>query len=124
MRRLSILLLAGALAPVPAAADDFPTIETVREVVQCMADLGAQIEENLYVCACRHDVIASQMTFKEYEHVVTFERMRSMPGERGGVIRDVQRRDDLIKRAGEARKLALERCPPVRHIERDPPRSE
>ena len=34
-----------------AMADEYPTADTVRMVVACMAELGAQNEENLLTCS-------------------------------------------------------------------------
>lgn len=115
MHKLLLPIIMAAAAP--ASATGYPTADIVRTVVQCMADNGGISEETLYSCACRLDVIASMMTFDEYDHAVTFERLREMPGERGAVIRDVQEKEAIDKKLVAARKAAEEQCPLVRHIE-------
>ena len=98
-------------------AESFPTMDTVQMVVSCMADIGGQTEENLYVCACRHDVLTSEVTFEEYERANLYERYKDMPGDRGGTFRDAREAKELSKKLDEIRKRAEQQCPLVKHIE-------
>lgn len=97
--------------------NDYPTMDTVRFVVECMAELGAQNEENLYTCTCRHDVVAGMMSFERYERAVFFKRYSSMPGKRGGLVRDSTEAKQLVSELDEAFKVAEQKCPAVKHIE-------
>ena len=98
-------------------AHDYPTIETVRFVVNCMAELGAQNEQNLYTCTCRHDALVSKMTYEEYDGATVFERNRQMPGERGGFVRDNERGAKEFRKLEELLKEASTQCPVVKHLE-------
>ena len=114
--RWTIAVLA-ALSCGVAQAESYPTTETVTMVVNCMVELGGQSEENLYTCACRHDVIRAALTFHEYESGSLYERYKSMPGEKGAVFRDSRDGAAFAKKLGEARKSAAASCPTVKHIE-------
>ena len=103
-------------------AETFPTMDTVQMVVSCMADIGGQTEENLYVCACRHDVLTAGVTFEEYERANLYERYRDMPGERGGMFRDAREAKELSKKLDELRKMAEHECPLVKHIDAQIPK--
>ena len=104
------------LLPGWVSADEYPVIETVRFVVGCMADLGAQTDENLYTCACRLDVISEKMTFADYSDGVTFERNRDMAGKKGAFFKDNKRGEAFFEEVVMARKEAGERCIVVRRV--------
>ena len=46
---------------------DYPTIETVGYVLECMQENGGQTVENMYSCSCRFDKLAATMSFDDYE---------------------------------------------------------
>lgn len=119
--RKHTVILAGLLTVSPAAfADDYPTMESVRYVLDCMFELGGQTEENLYSCACRHDFIAANMPFETFEQATFFERYNQMPGKRGGLVRDNKEGPGLKKKLKEVKTEAAAHCPVVKHIEVDP----
>ena len=119
MRALSAFCL--LLLALPAAAEDYPTQDTVEMVIMCMFDLGAQNEQNLYTCVCRHDLIKSRLSFKDYENARLVERYRDMPGKKGQIFRDDKEGEKLLEVLEGARKDAAAQCPQVKHIEREPP---
>ncbi|MDD1781586.1 hypothetical protein LRP49_10315 [Enterovibrio sp. ZSDZ35] len=80
------ILLAGVLAA-PVSANDFPTVERVKFVQECMALKGGPNYVNMYGCSCVIDKIASEMTFDEYTYADAFVRLKNMRGERGGYFR-------------------------------------
>ncbi len=117
MRKIFVLLIGFSL-PAAAAAESYPTIETVRMVVTCMHDLGEQSEVTLYTCACRHDVIESEMSFFEYEQGNLYERHRGMTGKKGGIMRDAAgHAKELYGRLQKVREKAEKACPVTRHLE-------
>lgn len=120
MRVYSVVLLSFLALSGNSLADGFPTEETVRFVLNCMADLGAQTDENLYTCICRHDVIAKSMSYEEYVGAMTFERNKEMPGDRGGFVRDnkLAKKDD--EKLQKVRVEADAQCPVVKHVKRPP----
>lgn len=117
MKIHGIVLSAVLLLPAQAVvADDYNTIDTVRYVLECMADLGAQNEQNLYTCTCRHDVIARELPFAVYEEATFFERYSRMPGKRGGLVRDNKRAEKLTAELHAAKEKANKECLVVTHI--------
>lgn len=83
LRVLPILLLLSA----PVSANDFPTLERVKFVQECMSLKGGPTYVNMYGCSCVIDKIAGAMPFEEYVHADAFVRLRNMRGERGGYFR-------------------------------------
>lgn len=101
------------------SANDFPTVETVRFVVDCMVSNGGQNEENLYACTCRFDQISSEISFQEYEQVSVFLRNKAMPGEKGGVFRDLGRASkELRDKYEQVESKANNACPIARRVTR------
>ncbi len=99
------------------SANEYPTIETVRFVVDCMVKNGGQNEENLYACTCRYDVINAALTFAEFEQVSVYTRNKAMPGEKGGVIRDMKRATQQARdKYDQAEKEAARACPLVKRV--------
>lgn len=119
MLRAITIFLALAL-PSMATAAGFPTVETVRIVVSCMAQLGDQSEENLLTCACRQDVIEAEMTFEVFEQATLQERYNSMPGKRGGLFRDDKISREQLQQLKDARKKAHTACPAVKRVATPP----
>ena len=119
MFKATTIILALTL-PAVAAAAGFPTVETVRQVVSCMAQLGGQTEENLLTCACRQEVIENVMSFEVFEQASLQERYNRMPGKRGGLFRD----DDISRKQLEqlktVRKQANTMCPAVKRVATPP----
>ena len=116
MRKLSAVFFVFIFFPGLVSAANYPTLETVRYVVGCMADLGAQTDENLYTCACRLDVISEKMTFVDYDDGVTFERNQGMAGKKGQFFRDNKRGEGKFELVKAARKEANGRCISVKRV--------
>ena len=99
---LAALSLAGA-----AQADDYPTVDRVEYVVECMRANGGEYHF-LYKCSCVIDAIAKQMPYDEYVEASAVARYQGMGGERMGVFRDAEPAKDLAKKyrgvLGNARK--------------------
>lgn len=105
-----------------ASAEGYPTEETVRNVLDCMADLGGQNDQNMYTCVCRLDVIEREIpVFEEYDGARIYERFKPMPGEKGGFFRDNELGAELHKKLDAARKVADSECIVVKHIEAKKP---
>ncbi|MEQ8937653.1 MAG: hypothetical protein RLT30_03045 [Gammaproteobacteria bacterium] len=97
MKHLLAAITLLACTTTSAFADEYPSEQTVRYALECMAELGGQTDENLYTCLCRYDNIRAAMPFTEYEEAVTYERNKSMPGEKGGFFRDNERGENFYK---------------------------
>ncbi|NKB36775.1 MAG: hypothetical protein GKR93_06320 [Gammaproteobacteria bacterium] len=112
---LSALVIVSGIV----SANDYPTIETVRYVVNCMVDNGGQNEENLYACTCRFDAISKAVTFQQYEDVSVFVRNKAMPGEKGAVFRDLGNATKGVRAKYEAAvKTAEDNCPIAKRVTR------
>ena len=105
------------MVPFNLTAADFPTMETVRLVLNCMAENGGLSDENLYTCSCRHDKISSQMPFSEYEEGVTYERNKAMPGKKGDFFRDNKRGKGFYEILVDIRQSANAQCITVKKVE-------
>ncbi|MEZ8141459.1 hypothetical protein A1OO_22485 [Enterovibrio norvegicus FF-33] len=83
----SLFVLALLALSQPASANDFPTLERVKFVQECMALKGGPSYVNMYGCSCVIDKISEQLAFDDYVHADAFLRLRNMRGERGGYFR-------------------------------------
>ena len=117
MKNMFLTLAVFLLGTVSVQANEYPTDETVRYVLNCMVELGGQTDDNLYTCACRYDSIRTHMTFAEYEEGLTYERNKEMPGEKGAFFRDNERGEGFYEKLKESRKLADSSCLVVKHVE-------
>jgi len=124
MNKYLIVLATFLVLPLQVVADDYPTMESVRYVLDCMAELGGETEEHLYTCTCRHDHIAANMPFEKYEQATFFERYNKMPGKRGGLVRDNEEGPGLREQLKQVKIDAAANCPVVKHIESNVPDKE
>lgn len=120
MRAFPLILLSAALLlPVHAgAAGDFTTEATVRYVLECMDENGGITDENFYYCTCRHDALAQHIRFSDYEEGVTYERNMLMPGEKGAVLRNISRGQEMYDKLLKAREATGSQCTLVKKVTR------
>ena len=124
MKTLKMIFLTTILTlSASVLAHDFPTDETVRYVLGCMADNGGLSDENLYSCSCRLNTVGEAMTYAEYEEGITFERNKDMPGEKGGFFRSSELGEKMYHKLTDARKNAEANCPIVKHVVRTNPQN-
>jgi hypothetical protein len=116
MNKLVASMFIFLLGTMPVMANEYPTGETVKYALGCMAKLGGQTDENFYTCTCRYDAIRAAMTYSDYEEGYTFERNKKMPGEKGSSFRDNQRAEGFYKKLLEVRKRADSSCIVVKHV--------
>lgn len=109
MRCITLFLFAVFISG-QVSANDFPTFDRVDYVLACMKDHGGQSMDNMYACSCAVDKIAQYMSFDEYSEASVFERYKKMPGEKGGLFRESEHGDELIKRLATARQEADKSC--------------
>jgi hypothetical protein len=116
--RASLILLGLSLSTAVAAdPHPYPTIDTVTMVINCMDDIGGQSENTLYTCSCRHDVIATKLDYDTWEKASLYVRYKHMPGENGGVFRDMKEGRELEAVLNQAQQEAEKACPVVKHID-------
>ncbi len=116
MKKIFISFTLFLLTTGSALANEYSTQDTVRYILNCMAEFGGQTDENLYTCACRYDTIRTKMSFSDYEEGVTFERNMKMPGEKGSSFRDNERAKRFYKELLTVREAANSNCIVVKHV--------
>lgn len=107
--RRSILPLALAAAG-NAAANDFPTVDRVLYVQECMQAHSGPNFEMVNKCSCALDTLAKEVTFDDYVEMSTITKARSIGGERGGVIRDAPSLEPQIKRYRDLQRKSMQAC--------------
>lgn len=118
--RITLLIMGLSLSAGTAAAAEvhhYPTIDTVTMVINCMDNIGGQSENTLYTCSCRHDVIATQLDYATWEKASLYVRYKHMPGENGGVFRDMPEGQKLEAMLDKVQKKAEQSCPVVKHLD-------
>ncbi len=91
-------------------ANDFPTQARVEYVFECMQRHGGQNYDNLYHCSCMLDELAKRMSYQEYSEAMVFTKLRSTPGEAGGVFRDPPQAGKLREKLKKAEEAAQAVC--------------
>jgi hypothetical protein len=94
--RLCLAPLLAALCG-SALAHDYPTVDRVEYVLECLRNNGGEYEY-IYKCSCVIDEIARTMSYDDYVESATISRYQGMGGERAGVFRD----PEPLKEKGKA----------------------
>jgi hypothetical protein len=114
MKPRLVLSLAAVLSGT-AAAHDYPTVDRVEFVLECMRNNGGE-HHHLYKCACAIDAIAAELPYETYVDGATVARYQGMGGERAGVFRDPEGMKELARRYRDVQAAAFRQC----GIERKP----
>jgi len=111
---LLALLLGAALLPVAARAadrvNDFPTVDRVLYVQECMRAHPGPHYEMVNKCSCALDALAREVSFDDYVTMSTATNANSIGGERGNTIRDTEQLQAQIKRYREVQARAKSGC--------------
>jgi hypothetical protein len=118
--KLLRLLLACALPPfaacatspsAPAApANDYPTVDRVLYVQECMRSNPGPNYEMVNKCACALDRIAAEVRHEDYVTMRTVVNAISIGGERGGDLRDNETIKPQIARWRETQARVQKAC--------------
>jgi hypothetical protein len=111
--RLTLSALALSLATMcgVAAANDFPTIERVLFVENCVRDHpDRQRQEMLYKCSCAVDAIAAEIPYEQYVELSTAFDAGQVAGERGAAVRESNAGQDMSKGFKAVRAKAFSSC--------------
>jgi hypothetical protein len=113
IERRIILTVCGLLlmAAPAAAANDYPTAETVDYVIGCMAANG-NTREALHKCSCSIDFIAKRVPFSQYEKAETALGLQAGGGLGGrvGLFRDPPEIKQAIEQLRQAQAEADLQC--------------
>jgi hypothetical protein len=81
-------LLCCLMASSFAKANDFPTVDRVLYVQECVRTNPGPHYEMINKCSCALDRLASEVKFADYVTMNTVVNAVSIGGERGGQLRD------------------------------------
>lgn len=101
----TLLMAAGG-----ARANDFPTVDRVLYVQECMRAHPGSRFEMTNKCSCALDALAKEVTYDEYVTLSTISKAMSIGGERGGAIRDAPSLEPQAKRYRELQAKAESGC--------------
>ena len=106
----SFTLCALLMASAAACANDFPTVDRVLYVQECMrAHPGPQFEM-ANKCSCALDALALDVKYDDYVTLSTVSKAITIGGERGGVMRDSPSLEAQAKRYRELQTKAEKGC--------------
>jgi len=94
-----------------AAANDFPTVERVLFVENCVREHADRPRnEMLYKCSCVVDAIAEEASYEDFVEMSTANDAGQIAGERGTQVRESAEGRSLTKRYRELRAKAAKGC--------------
>jgi hypothetical protein len=108
--RSLLTLCALLVTSATARANDFPTVDRVLYVQECMrAHPGLQFEMT-NKCSCALDALARDVNYDDYVTMSTISKAISIGGQRGGVMRDTPSLEPQVKRYRELQTKAEQGC--------------
>jgi hypothetical protein len=108
--RLTLATLALSAACVPARANDFPTVDRVLYVQECMRDNPGPNFEMVNKCSCALDALAREVKYEQYVEMSTIAKAMSIGGERGNDLRDNETLKAPLKRYRELQAKVQKGC--------------
>jgi len=106
-----ILCTGGLLATAQSAlANDFPTVERVLYVQECVRAHPGQNFEMVNKCSCALDKLALKVKYDDYVTMTTIVKAISIGGERGGDLRDNETIKPQIKRYRDLQSEVQKSC--------------
>ncbi len=108
----SRLLFCAALAAAcgNALANDFPTVDRVLYVQECMRANPGPNFEMVNKCSCALDNLAREVSYDDYVNMSTIVNAVTIGGERGGELRDNEVIKPQIKRFRELQAKVQKSC--------------
>ena len=106
-------LILGAgfmIRPLPALANDFPTLARVQYVEECQREHPGPGYEMRSKCSCALDHIAARVSHDEFETLKTANDAMSIGGERGGALRENPGIRPMIARLRQLQSQAAKAC--------------
>jgi hypothetical protein len=105
---LAACVLAGTSAG--ALAYDYPTVDRVLFVDECLRDNPGPHWEMVQKCSCMVDTLARQLSYDDYVSMSTATKANSIGGERGSYIRDVESLQKQIRQFRDMKAQARKAC--------------
>lgn len=94
----------------PALANDFPTVDRVMYVQECMRNNPGPNFEMVNKCSCALDALAREIKFDDYIEMATIANAISIGGERGSELRDNETVKPALKRYRELQSKVQKGC--------------
>jgi hypothetical protein len=104
--RIAALLVACG----PAFANDFPTVDRVLYVQECIKANPGSNFEMVNKCSCALDNLAREVSYDDYVNMTTIVNAVSIGGERGGELRDNESIKPQIKRYRDLQAKVQKSC--------------
>jgi len=101
---------AAPAAAAKAPVNDFPTVDRVLYVQECMREHPGPGFEMVNKCSCTLDKLAASVKYEDYVTMSTIVKAMTIGGERGGAIRDVPSYKPEVKRYRELVSKAETSC--------------
>lgn len=101
------LLLAASTA---VHANDFPTVDRVLYVHECMLAHPGPPFEMTNKCSCALDRLAAEVSYDDYVSMSTISKAMSIGGERGNSIRDAPSLEPQLKQYRSLQAKAEKAC--------------
>lgn len=93
-----------------ASANDFPTIERVLYVQECMRENPGQYYETVSKCSCALDALAAEVSYDDYAGMHTAALAITIGGERGSYIRSNDSQRAEIRRFRDLQARVYKGC--------------
>jgi hypothetical protein len=110
IRAAALLSSTLAAAGLAQAAFDYPTIERVRYVQECMAEHPGTHYEMTSKCVCAVDALMQQLSLDDFVNLSTAAKATTIGGERGGTIRDSEQMQGDARRWRDLQRKAKSGC--------------
>lgn len=109
LARAALAALLSCLS-VGALAHDYPTLERVLYVQECMRNNPGPNFEMVSKCSCALDVVAAEVPLDDFVNMNTVVNAMTIGGERGNEIRDTDVLKPLVSRFREVQAKARKAC--------------
>lgn len=93
-----------------AQTNDYPTMDRVLYVQECMATHPGPQFEMVSKCSCALDAVAREVKFDDFVEMSTASKATTIGGERGSYIREAPGLQKDIKRFRELQSKAEKSC--------------
>lgn len=101
----ALLALSG-----PSLANDFPTVDRVLYVQECMRQNPGPFYEMVNKCSCAVDALAREVSFDDYVTMSTITNAMTIGGERGNDLRDNDTLKPQLRRLRELHAKVKQGC--------------
>jgi hypothetical protein len=110
LHRLATCALSCLAFPTLALANDFPTVDRVLYVQDCMRVHPGAYYEMVNKCSCAVDRLAEEVKYDDYVTMSTVVNAMTIGGERGNELRDNESLKPQVARYRELQSRVQKAC--------------